>query len=250
MNRPEPGSNDSARSYLEWKGWSQAKFGDLTPTGRAYFDAELRRSGKNLSTRLKVLEIGFGNGNFMAYARDRGWEIIGAESNSLLIESAAAAGFSAIPSSALASLTAEQFDLIVAFDVLEHIEQSALPGFLCDLLRLLRDDGVLLARFPNGDSPFGLVNFNGDLTHVSFIGSEKARMLAKMARADIVFLGGEAQPLIAGSLSHTLHSVLTRPLKAAVEWLVHWIFFPRRDVFFLPLNLVLAVRPEPRHRTR
>lgn len=229
------------QSYLEWKGWSTVSFGHLTPSGKAYLDAELKRTGKDLGKRLSVLEYGFGVGNFLAYARNRGWDTTGVEDNPLLVEAAAAAGFKAIRVNDTANLAGGQFDLIVAIDVLEHVPQDKLLGFLQEVLRLLKKDGVFLARFPNGDSPFGLANQNGDLSHVSFIGSDKARMLARLSGAEIVYLGGEAQPLNAGNPLHTLHRVVTLPLKFMLEWIVGWLFFPRRGVFFCPVNLVLVM---------
>ena len=55
----------------------------------------------------------------------------------------------------LSNLKGDNYDLIVAFDVLEHIPQEDLPSFK-KVQRLLKEDGSFIARFPNCDSPFGL----------------------------------------------------------------------------------------------
>ena len=46
-------------------------------------------------------------------------------------------------------------------------------GFLRDVMRVLKPGARAVLRFPNGDSPFGLVHQNADVTHVNAIGRGK-----------------------------------------------------------------------------
>lgn len=59
--------------YLSWKNWEgDSDFGLLGESQSASFDAELQRLGSNLPINSKVLEIGFGKGAFLRYAKSRG----------------------------------------------------------------------------------------------------------------------------------------------------------------------------------
>jgi SAM-dependent methyltransferase len=230
--------------YLEWKGWEPQNFGKLTIGDCRYYNAQLKRTGISPSAEgpLRVLEVGFGNGRFLAYARKRGWKISGTELNSELVELAKRNNFDATCTDDLGEFGANEFDLIVAFDVLEHIEQRAILDFVRQILRILKPSGAFLARFPNGDSPFGLYHQHGDFTHVSVIGSGKVEYLARQLQATVVFLGGEAEPIILEGVAKTLYRAFAVPARKLINWLIRGIFFPRTSIAFCSINLVAVLR--------
>jgi len=162
--------------YTRWNGWQ----GDFETSDRdaRYFAAEL--DGIDLSGK-RVLEIGFGNGSFLAWARRQNAQVTGTELIDALVEQARTKGYDA-QSASLQTLLASgrQFDLVVAFDVFEHWNKDELIANLGLLHALLADDGLLLARFPNGHSPFGRVHQHGDLTHVTTLSSSSVTQLAQM----------------------------------------------------------------------
>ena len=55
-----------------------------------------------------------------------------------------------------------RFDTVVAFDVFEHFALEEIEARLAALETMIRPGGHLLMRFPNGQSPFGLVLQHGD----------------------------------------------------------------------------------------
>lgn len=228
--------------YRAWKRWSASEFARLNSGEAAYFRAELKRCGIPLEAPLAALEIGFGNGQFLAFARKQGWAVEGTELNHASIEVAQANGFHVHHVQTLDGFETGRFDLVVAFDVLEHIEQSHLLPFLQTVQRILKPGGSFVARFPNADSPFGLVNQHGDPTHVTAIGSEKARSLIAMLDAELRYVGPEAQPMRAPTLEHTVHRFVSRPFKALLDLSVRAIFYPRGNVSFSAVNLVMAFR--------
>lgn len=57
-------------SYLVGKNWSE-DFGILDDYTRQYYDIELKEVTSNFDNNIKVLEIGFGNGGFLTYAREK-----------------------------------------------------------------------------------------------------------------------------------------------------------------------------------
>jgi SAM-dependent methyltransferase len=164
------------RGYAQWKGWQ----GDFETSDRdaRYFSAEL--DGIELAGK-RVLEIGFGNGSFLAWARRQNAKVTGTEMIDALVEQARSKGYEAQSASLQTLLTSgRQFDLVVAFDVFEHWHKDELVANLGLLHALLAGDGLLLARFPNGHSPFGRVHQHGDLTHVTTLSSSSVSQLAQM----------------------------------------------------------------------
>lgn len=231
--------------YLRWKGWDPDAFARLDPRQAADFRAMLRKAGANLPVASPVLEIGFGNGMFLEYGRRQQWTMQGTEANAGLVERARRDGFAATQSETLSGFAGEQFALVAAFDVMEHIPLAALPAFLCDVRRVLRPGGIFLARFPNGDSPFGRHIQNGDVTHQTCIGSIRGRYLATQTGFDINYLGMEPQALLAGR-AHTPHRMLALPIKMLMNAFLNLIFSPRDPLPFCSPNLVMALRKPDR----
>lgn len=137
------GEAEAYTGYERWKGWDD--FMQLSAYDRAYFGAECRGLSINDS---QVLEIGFGAGKFLAFAKERGAHLAGTELNSVLVERAK-----------------EQDIAIAAFDVFEHLTPEGLAEGLDCLAACPKPGGKALLRFPNGQSPFGLAPQHGDPTH-------------------------------------------------------------------------------------
>jgi SAM-dependent methyltransferase len=211
-------------SYSAWKNWTRESFATLTPAAARYFDAELARLGPR---RIRhALEIGFGNGTFLRYARDRGWDVSGTEAIPGLVERAREAGFDAHAADALDRLAAARFDLIVAFDVLEHIPQQHIPPFLRSLARLLAPGGSMLFRFPNADSPFGRPYQHGDVTHCTYVGEAKLRHLARVSGLTVVAFRGEVRRDDATDWRSRLARLGIRLLERTVEPCIMYGLFP------------------------
>jgi len=148
--------------YENWKGWTKPF--TYTNEDAAYFSGEL--NGIELADS-DLLEIGFGSGSFLAWARNRKARVSGTEINPALIEAARALGLRLLPAEfeLCASDHAGAFDVIVAFDVFEHFTMDEIVVRLGAAETMLRAGGHLVLRFPNAQSPFGLAPQNGDPTH-------------------------------------------------------------------------------------
>ena len=233
-------------NYLKWKGWKKnSNFGKLKKQDKAYYSAEIRRTKHSFPKNSKVLEIGFGNGSFLKFAQEKNWEIYGTEINEHLAKEAIECGYNVRHSDNLLSYKDNTFDLVVAFDVMEHIPQDDLPNFISQVKRTLKKDGFFIARFPNGDSPFGLVNQNGDITHLTTIGSGKIYYFAAQSDMEVIFIGGEAQPLIGTSLLYLAHRVISLPIKKVLNLITNLIFFPRSNIAFYSTNLTIVYKKKP-----
>ena len=62
---------DFDQDYVQWKAWESQAFCVLTAEQSRYFAAEVRKTGRPLPAGAKVLEVGFGQGRFLAYARSQ-----------------------------------------------------------------------------------------------------------------------------------------------------------------------------------
>ena len=219
-------------SYKKWKKWDSESFGVLSKSENAYFEAELNTYNINKKQRLNVLEIGYGNGSFLRYALNKGWSITGIEQNHELYESAKAKGYNVFLYEDLIKLSQQEYDLIVAFDVIEHIPKENLIDLFKQISGLLREDGYFVSRYPNGDSPFGLYYFNGDITHLSFIGENFYKYLLQESNLSFLTLRPPAEPLLNGSLTAFIHRLFSKPIKYILNLFFKLIFFPKRDVHF------------------
>lgn len=225
-------------AYLAWKAWEEGKFGAYKPAHAVYYAAELALGGERRAGRL--LEIGFGQGGFMQFARECGHAVSGVEANPLLVEAARQAGFAAFAS--LDALPADSaFDVVTAFDVLEHIPQEALPDVLRKIAACLRPGGVFIARFPNGDSPFGRPYQHGDITHVTTLGSGKVMQLAQLSGFELVRCGASPEPIRGAGLVWGAYRVLVLPLRWLLEKILVRVYFPRGGISFSP-NLSVVLR--------
>ena len=159
----DPGvSRDLYGGYEIWKGWSKPF--TVTPEDAAYFAGET--SGTKIGDG-DVLEIGFGSGSFLAWARECKARVVGTEINPALLAAARDLGFDLLPADIekVADKHASRFDTIIAFDVFEHFTLATIVARLRAAETMLKPGGHLVLRFPNAQSPFGLAPQNGDPTH-------------------------------------------------------------------------------------
>ena len=166
--------------YHAWKEWTGDAFGTFDSTAAAYFLLELRKSGIVNINAKRVVELGFGSGVFAGWVKQQGAIYAGTELIPELIARGTAAGFD-VQSAAcpLTNLAANNsIDLVVAMDVFEHIDTSALQNLLIEAGSCLRPGGLVVARVPSGDSPFARSIQHGDLTHRIILGSSAIGQLA------------------------------------------------------------------------
>jgi SAM-dependent methyltransferase len=225
------------RSYVAFKSWPAD---EDNAAGEAY-RTELRRCGVYPPAR--ILEIGFGAGRFLDWARGCGYNITGVEIIAELVDRARAAGhavFQGVPQSA-AELASQQFDLIVAFDVFEHLAVEELVDLLSFCRTILAPGGRILARFPNGGSPFGIFWQNSDVTHLTALSGERMRQIALAVGLNVLSATKAARPM-GGRRSRLLKrgAYLCRDL---IERMVGYLYLGYRVPLDPNLTVVLGVGP-------
>lgn len=99
-----------------------------------------------------LLDIGCADGSFLQVMQKYpGWRVEGVETSEYAAKLARQAGISVFTGSLAEAQFADQaFDVITLWDVLEHLPDPT--GTLVEIRRLLKPDGILLARIPNGAS--------------------------------------------------------------------------------------------------
>jgi SAM-dependent methyltransferase len=157
-------TEDVYTGYEAWKGWTE--FFKHSSEAAGYFTGECSDCK---IVDADVMEIGFGSGTFLAWAHEQRAKTAGVEINSNSLDAAKKIGLELLPEKfeLVAEDYADRFDTIIAFDVFEHFTVKEIIARLQAVDIMLRVDGHLLLRFPNGQSPFGLAPQHGDPTHKS-----------------------------------------------------------------------------------
>lgn len=225
--------------YSEWKEWREEGFGKYSSQDGAYFDAEVL-SRVPPDRRHRLLEIGFGNGSLLGWAGAHFTELVAVEQSAMLVERARSAGVRAYES--LNELGDDQLvDVAVAMDVLEHLTSDEIEKMLVGIGKILRPGGLFIARFPNGDSPFGRINQNGDITHVNAIGCMKMTYLAGRANLTLEYIAAPARAREQSVLG-VFRQKWEAGLRFVVERAVASLYLPHRMTF--DMNYVAVLRKE------
>lgn len=212
-------------SYSEWKGWTQDSFGVLARGDADYFAKELSEITRGGPIH-DVLEVGYGNGVFLRYCASQGWDVTGTELLPELIEAARRAGFTAHRADELWRVKDDSQDLIVAFDVFEHVAPADSIDFLRGLARKIRAGGSILLRYPNVDTWLGNPLQYGDVTHVNAIGALKMEYYAGEAGLAIQRLRAIRRRGFRTSMVHGVHAATAGVAIKAIAGVAKALYFP------------------------
>lgn len=120
----------------------------VTRVLRALYDLRVSRWSRLKPEGGSVLEIGCGPGLMLASFRRRGWRVFGIERNEATAEAARQHLGTDVIVTSIHDLPADaRFDLIVAFQVLEHIDEPV--PLLIECAKRLVPQGLLIASVPN-----------------------------------------------------------------------------------------------------
>jgi 2-polyprenyl-3-methyl-5-hydroxy-6-metoxy-1,4-benzoquinol methylase len=175
--------------YSTWKGWlTKQPFAELSDNQDKQFQLQLKRFNIPY-VDINALEVGYGNGSFIKFLIKNNSKVEGVEIQSTLLEAAEKIG---IPvQSSINDVANGPYDLIAAFDVLEHLTIEELQTFFLKCKSVLKNDGVMLFRFPNAESFAGLGAQNGDFTHITAIAQSKLQQLIEPLGFKITSFEGE-----------------------------------------------------------
>jgi hypothetical protein len=150
------------KNYINFKKWDD--FYNYSTQEKIFFNKIFRKIDLNKKI---ILDVGFGRGHFLKYIEDRGGEAHGIEYQNNLIEMVNKAGCTKVYKNLNGSKL--KFDIIVFFNVIEHIEFDKIKNFLSTYLAYAKPSATIVMTFPNCQSPAGLINQFGDPTHKSLL---------------------------------------------------------------------------------
>ncbi len=104
-----------------------------------------------------ILDIGCGNGNFIEKIVNSAPIVMGCEFNPIAIENCKKKGLN-VTNNDLKNID-QKFDMIVSFQVLEHVKEP--NKFISDCINLLNDNGLLFFATPNPDC--SLIKYNSGI---------------------------------------------------------------------------------------
>jgi 2-polyprenyl-3-methyl-5-hydroxy-6-metoxy-1,4-benzoquinol methylase len=209
------------RQYIQAKGWGTDTFGIVSNDDATVLCAEL---SQHFQKGDRLLELGFGNGGVASWCRTNDVQWVGVEVNPDLVAAARANGYEAYAS--VDEVPADQpFTGAVAFDVLEHIDNSQTVSWLASIAERISPDGLMLLRFPNGDSPFGRIAQNADPTHINAIGRGKLMHYCSASGWEISCLRAPIIPVAKVGLTRGIKRRLIVCARHVIAQLCRVIFF-------------------------
>lgn len=207
-------------AYSDWKGWDKSAPPGPSLIDMAIYEQEMARA--SIPVGSQILELGFGGGTFLDWARSAGYATYGVETLDDMVRSAATRGHRVLLGELhnVKDRLPSDFDAVVAFDVLEHLDHDQLLHTLRTVAALLRPGGKLLARIPNGLSPFGRYYQYGDLTHRSVLHYRSLQQLGLPLGLRLAWYNNAARPYEKG-----FPAWFRSKLKGLVERIVGWLYF-------------------------
>jgi SAM-dependent methyltransferase len=137
-----------------------------------------------LAPGARVLDIGCGQGELVALLVADGFDAWGIDISPEQVSLARAAGVDRVAHGDFHGYlhsTPDDWDAVVATDVLEHLTRDEVVAAFDDVRRALRPGGVFVARVPNAVSPMGGHTMFGDLTHETWFTRRSVAQLAAVA---------------------------------------------------------------------
>lgn len=211
--------DEAYADYHGWKGWGAGRDAE-GEVARAVVELKMTE----VPPPARLLEIGFGDGAFLKRAREIGYDCAGLERSAASVEGLRAAGIDARAGGPEA-FAGRNFDVIVAFDVFEHIALPDLADVLRQLGALVAAGGRLLARFPNMASPFGLVNQYGDLTHITALSPGSFAQVARLAGFETVRVANAATVFSGGRGVRALLKPLAFATRTVIEFVLSFAYY-------------------------
>jgi len=226
-------------SYIRWKEWS-TDF-SISKQTRHYFEMEF---GGAISSGQQVIEIGFGSGGFLVWAREKGVNVLGVELQEELVFAANKHGFTAVDKiEKFLHLYSEKIDYVVALDVFEHLSSIEIEEIFKTIDALLRNGGALIIRVPNGGSPFGLWNQYGDATHINVITPAKLRQLSVGTSLRVVSVKNQARVLPDGTVGQKIRERLIFIARDLINRLIARIYGFENSI--LDQNIIVVLQKIP-----
>jgi 2-polyprenyl-3-methyl-5-hydroxy-6-metoxy-1,4-benzoquinol methylase len=203
------------------------------------FDIEAVRAGVEKGDIL--LEIGFGEGLFLEWARESGFTIAGVEVNPDFYALAKERGHTVYLGDAPEVLQGsdQKYNGIFLFDVLEHLTLEEISSLFDLFQTILAKEGKILARVPNGGSPFGRYLQHSDATHRTVLTALKIQDIAQVSGLEIKGIYNGARTKKTGVHKNRILKWIAYGLRDLIQLVIGYLYYGEN----IPLdpNLTLVI---------
>ncbi len=141
---PQPDDREMTKHYPGFH-YASVQFPQALPPAYSWRFSQIERRQK----KGRLLEVGCGEGFFLTFALQRGWEGYGLDTSPEAIQAAKKRLSDRVAASTLldASYQSDSFDVVSLFEVLEHLPD--LMGHLREIRRVLKPGGWVCLSVPN-----------------------------------------------------------------------------------------------------
>jgi cyclopropane fatty-acyl-phospholipid synthase-like methyltransferase len=159
----------------------------------------------------KILDLGCGSGTLLHFLLQAGYrELSGVDVSSDQVAAARELSIEGVREGDIGEILYridnESLDVVVTFDVIEHMTKPELLEFADEVYRILRKAGRWIIHAPNAASPFGSRVRYADWTHEQAFTKESLEQLLKAVGFEEVHCY-EDHPIVHG-------------MKSAIRWLI------------------------------
>lgn len=145
-----------------------------------------------LDKSAKILDLGCGNGSYLYFLRSLGYEnSTGIDISREQIDIARRLDINGIECNDIVSYLRdknEDYDLIFARDVLEHLTKSEIPEALKAIYEAIKVKGLFVIQVPNGECVFSGRMRYGDFTHeLAFTKNSLRQVLRQTGFSEVAF---------------------------------------------------------------
>jgi 2-polyprenyl-3-methyl-5-hydroxy-6-metoxy-1,4-benzoquinol methylase len=191
--------------YLATSGVSSLDQIRVQLTHRRPHIRQIIRSWIPKDRRAAILDLGCGYGAFLYFLKEAGYSNLkGIDESEQQVTMARALGLACVERQEILSHVQTQdsgtWDVVIVFDVMEHLTKPELIELTKDLHRVLKQGGRLIVHVPNGDAIFSGRVFFGDLTHETCFTPRSMQQLLSLCGFSI-FSFVEDVPVIHGTKS-------------------------------------------------
>ncbi|MCX5720885.1 MAG: class I SAM-dependent methyltransferase [Nitrospirae bacterium] len=133
---------------------------------------------------VKILDLGCGSGTLIYFLREAGYHCVsGVDCSPEQVAAARDLGIEGIREAdlgeVLRTLDGEAVDVVIAFDVIEHMTKPELLAFADEVYRVLRTGGRWILHAPNAEALFGSRVRYADWTHEQAFTKESLEQLLR-----------------------------------------------------------------------
>lgn len=221
-------------NYREFKGWGVF----FNPTGAEIRQLDYELRDIPIREGMSLLDVGFGNGALLKWASKKKVHIAGIELNEDLILEAKKSDIKLY--SSLIFVESKEFNVVTFMDVFEHLEIAEINQALMEARRILKDGGFLVARFPNCQSPGGLVEQFGDHTHKTMLSAPIFISMARKYGFKIISVAS-ALPLseFPADKKNRISVVVKNVLRTIIQF-IYRLGFGTGNTFLSPSIIIVA----------